>query len=96
VRPYTDAYPLLRPHLVYLQVKDARAADGTVTPAGEGDGQVRETLTALRDSGFTGYLSLEPHLDLAGRQGGFSGPARFRQAAQALKRLLDDLSIGWQ
>jgi sugar phosphate isomerase/epimerase len=96
VRPFTDAYPLLRPHLVYLQVKDARAADGEVTPAGEGDGEMRETLLALRDSGFTGYLSLEPHLDLAGRQGGFSGPDKFRQAAQALKRLLDDLSIGWQ
>jgi sugar phosphate isomerase/epimerase len=96
VRPFTEAYPLLRPHLVYLQVKDARAADGEVTPAGEGDGEMRETLLALRDSGFTGYMSLEPHLDLAGRQGGFSGPDKFRQAAQALKRLLDDLSIDWQ
>ncbi len=96
VRPFSDAYPLLRPHLVYLQVKDARAADGEVTPAGEGDGQVRETLQALRDSGFAGFMSLEPHLDLAGRPGGFSGPAKFRQAARALKRLLGELSIDWQ
>jgi sugar phosphate isomerase/epimerase len=96
VRPFTDAYPLLRPYLVYLQVKDARAADGEVTPAGEGDGEMRETLAGLRDSGFDGYVSLEPHLDLAGRQGGFSGPGKFRQAAQALKGLLDDLSIGWR
>jgi sugar phosphate isomerase/epimerase len=95
VRPFTDAYPLLRPHLVYLQVKDARADTGEVTPAGEGDGQLRETLQALRDSGFDGFMSLEPHLDLAGRHGGFSGPGKFRQAAQALKGLLDELSIGW-
>ena len=96
VRPFTDAYSLLRPYLVYLQVKDARAATGEVTPAGEGDGQLRETLLALRDSGFAGFMSLEPHLDLAGRQGGFSGPAKFRRAAQALKSLLSELSIGWQ
>jgi sugar phosphate isomerase/epimerase len=96
VRPFTDAYPLLRPHLVYVQVKDARAVDGEVTPAGEGDGEMRETLQALRDSGFTGFMSLEPHLDLAGRHGGFSGPDKFRQAAQALKRLLGELSIGWR
>ena len=96
VRPFTDAYPLLRPYLVYLQVKDARAATGEVTPAGEGNGEVRETLRALRDSGFAGFMSLEPHLDLAGRHGGFSGPDKFRQAAQALKRLLDELSIGWE
>jgi sugar phosphate isomerase/epimerase len=99
VRPFTDAYPLLRPYLEYLQVKDARAADGEVTVAGEGDGQVRETLAALRDSGFAGFASLEPHLDLAGRAGragGFSGPAKFRQAARALKRLLDEASVSWQ
>jgi sugar phosphate isomerase/epimerase len=96
VRPFSDAYPLIRPYLLYVQVKDARAADGEVTPAGEGDGELRETLTALRDSGFDGFMSLEPHLDLAGRQGGFSGPDKFRQAARALKRLLEELSIGWE
>ena len=95
VRPHTEGYRLLRPHLVYLQVKDALAATGQVVPAGRGDGEVRQTLTALRDSGFAGYMSLEPHLAEAGRYGGFSGPAGFRQAAQALKALLDELAIPW-
>jgi sugar phosphate isomerase/epimerase len=96
VRPHSDAYALLRPFLVYLQVKDALAATGQVVPAGEGDGQLRETLTALRDSGFTGFMSLEPHLAQAGRFGGFSGPQGFRRAAQALKSLLNELSISYQ
>jgi len=96
VRPHTDGYGLLRPYLVYLQVKDALAATGEVVPAGQGDGQVRETLSALRDSGFEGYVSLEPHLGQAGRYGGFSGPDGFRRAAEALKALLDELSIAWQ
>jgi sugar phosphate isomerase/epimerase len=96
VRPHTEGYGLLRPYLVYLQVKDALAATGEVVPAGQGDGQVRETLAALRDSGFAGYVSLEPHLATAGRFGGFSGPGDFRRAAQALKALLTDLSIPWQ
>jgi sugar phosphate isomerase/epimerase len=92
----SDAYALLRPFLVYLQVKDAVAAAGEVVPAGQGDGQVRETLTALRDSGFAGFMSLEPHLAQAGRFGGFSGQEGFRRAATALKILLDELSIPWQ
>jgi sugar phosphate isomerase/epimerase len=96
VRPQTEAYGLLRPYLTYLQVKDAVAATGAVVPAGEGDGQVRETLEALRSSQFEGYVSLEPHLAEAGRFGGFSGPAEFRRAAQALKALLAELSIPWQ
>jgi sugar phosphate isomerase/epimerase len=96
VRPHSDAYPLLRPFLVYLQVKDALAATGEVVPAGEGDGQLRETLAALRDSGFAGFMSLEPHLAQAGRFGGFSGPQGFRRAAQALKSLLNELAIEYR
>jgi sugar phosphate isomerase/epimerase len=96
VRPHTEGYGLLRKYLVYLQVKDALAASGAVVPAGEGDGEMRETLAALRDSGFAGYVSLEPHLAEAGRFGGFSGPAEFRRAARALKALLGELSIPWR
>ena len=96
VRPFTQAYHLLRPYLVYLQVKDALATTGQVVLAGHGDGQVRETLAALRDSGFAGFVSLEPHLAQAGRHGGFSGPDGFSRAAQALKSLLTELSIPWR
>jgi sugar phosphate isomerase/epimerase len=96
VRPFTQAYAPLRPYLVYLQVKDALAATGEVVPAGQGDGELRETLAALRDSGFTGYMSLEPHLAQAARFGGFSGPEGFARAASALKILLNEASISWQ
>ena len=96
VRPFSDAYALLRPYLVYLQVKDARASAGEVVPAGQGDGELRETLAALRDSGFAGFMSLEPHLAQAGRFGGFSGPEGFHRAAQALKFLLKEASISWR
>jgi sugar phosphate isomerase/epimerase len=96
VRPHTDAYPLLRPYLVYLQVKDALAATGEVVPAGEGDGQLRDTLAALAADGFAGFVSLEPHLATAGRYGGFSGRPGFQRAAQALKLILNDLAISYR
>lgn len=93
VRPFTDGYAMLRPHLDYLQVKDAVAATGAVVPAGEGDGELRETLTALRDDGYEGYASLEPHLDEAFELGGFSGPAAFGQAARAFAALLAEIAV---
>ena len=96
VRPFSDAYALIRPHLVYLQVKDALAATGEVVPAGQGDGELRETLAALRDSGFAGFMSLEPHLARAGRHGGFSGPEGFTLAARSLKLILNELGIPWR
>jgi sugar phosphate isomerase/epimerase len=96
VRPFTQGYGLLRPYLVYLQVKDALAATGEVVPAGQGDGQVRQTLAALRDSDFEGFVSLEPHLAQAERYGGFSGPEGFLRAARALKSILNELAISWR
>jgi sugar phosphate isomerase/epimerase len=88
VKPFDDAYPLLRPHLEYLQVKDALFADSTVRPAGEGDGQLQPTINALRDSGYSGFASLEPHLTGAFGLGGFSGPAAFGVAARAFARVV--------
>lgn len=93
VKPFTDGYAMLRPHLEYLQVKDAAFATGEVVPAGQGDGELRETLTALRDDGYTGFASLEPHLNEAYELGGYSGPWAFGVAARAFRGLLDDLGI---
>lgn len=93
VRPFTEGYAMLRPHLEYLQVKDALAATGQVVPAGEGDGELLETLTALRDDGYAGFASLEPHLVQTHAAGGFSGPAAFGVAARALRSLADRLGV---
>lgn len=93
VRPFTDAFAQLSPYLEYLQLKDAHAATGEVVPCGHGDGQLRETLAALRDSGYTGFASLEPHLAEGHALGGFSGPRAFGEAARAFRELCDDLGI---
>ena len=91
VRPFTDAYPLLEQYIAYVHVKDARMNDGQITPAGEGDGQLRESFAALKQHGYTGILALEPHLAMAGRSSGFTGPERFHVAVQALRKVLAGL-----
>jgi sugar phosphate isomerase/epimerase len=93
VRPFSDGYRMLRPHLEYLQVKDARAETGQVVPAGEGDGQLHETLAALREDGYTGFASLEPHLAAGFELGGFSGPAEFGRAARAFRGLTGQIGV---
>ncbi len=96
VRPYTEGYDLLRPYVEYVHVKDALMDSGQVVPAGQGDGQLDETIAALRNSGFDGFFSLEPHLRAAGRFSGFSGPELFRQAASAFKQLLLAHRVEWE
>jgi len=93
VRPFDEGYTMLRSHIEYLQVKDAVAATGAVVPAGRGDGQLLETLTALRDDGYSGFASLEPHLDSGHLLGGFSGPRAFGTAARAFAALLDRIGV---
>ncbi|WP_432985791.1 sugar phosphate isomerase/epimerase family protein [Dactylosporangium sp. CA-233914] len=93
VRPFDEGYALLRPYIEYLQVKDARAADGIEVPAGTGDGQLRETLVALRDCGFAGFASLEPHLADPAFPAVLSGPRRFGEAARAFAALTAQLGV---
>jgi len=88
VRPYTEGYQMLRRHLEYVQIKDARAADGTVVTAGNGDGEVLQTIRALRHDGFDGFFSLEPHLGATSSSGAFSGPELWRQAHEDFTQLL--------
>lgn len=91
-KPYTDCYPLLERYIEYVHIKDARfAAEMTITPPGEGDGEIREVLSALKKRGYDGFLSLEPHLSLAGKFSGFSGPENFRRAVVSLKKILKDI-----
>lgn len=96
VRPHTDGYESLRPFIDYVHVKDARLADGEVVPPGQGDGEVRETIRALKTSGFDGFFSLEPHLAHAGAFSGFSGPDLFRLAVQSFKTLLQEEHVAWR
>ncbi len=91
VRPMTDAWPALAEYVTHVHIKDAVFADGTVRPAGEGDGAIPQLLTALVERGYSGFLTLEPHLQIAGPSGGFSGEAGMRMATAALRGLLTRL-----
>jgi sugar phosphate isomerase/epimerase len=95
VRPFTEAYPLLRPHLAYMQIKDAHLDTGEVVATGRGDGEMVETIRQLRQDGFDGYFSLEPHLSQTHALGGFSGPDLFTEAWQAFTDLLKSENIAY-
>lgn len=93
VKPFDEGYGKLRPHLEYLQVKDALFSNGHVTPAGEGDGDLLRTVEALKADGYTGFASLEPHLAGAHGLGGFSGPTAFGIAARAFAKVTSEAGV---
>jgi sugar phosphate isomerase/epimerase len=92
IRPYPNALLQVVEFVEYLHVKDAKlGVRGEMRPAGEGDGRIPETLEALAARGFEGYLSLEPHLQVAGEAGGFSDEEGFRTATRALTDVLESV-----
>jgi sugar phosphate isomerase/epimerase len=86
--PTRRGWAALGSFIEYVHVKDARLADGCITPAGEGDGQVGELLDKLKERGYQGFLSLEPHLAHAGHSSGFSGADGMKRAVKALRQLM--------
>ena len=92
-RPMRDWFPWLLPHLDTLHIKDAIESEHRIVPAGGGDGQIEETLRWLIEQGWSGPLTLEPHLSAAGPLGGFSGAQLFEEATNALRRILERVGV---
>ena len=89
VRPYTEGYQMLRPHLEYIQIKDALAADGTVVTAGKGDGEVAaDHPRPARTTGSTGSSRSNRTWATTSSSGAFSGPELWRQAHADFTELL--------
>ena len=82
-----DAWPLIKPYAIHIHIKDVIAKDDRAVAAGQGDGHIEEILVDLKNSGYSGFLSLEPHLKAAGQFSGFSGPTLFKMAVEALKAI---------
>lgn len=83
-----DNWPSLKPYTTHIHIKDAMLKDGSVVPAGEGDGQLEPILVDAYKSGYRAFLTLEPHLKVAGHSHGETGPELFKTAVDALKKIL--------
>lgn len=100
IKPATEAYPMVKEFTDYIHCKDARYPTpgqelGEVVPSGEGDGQFPELLQALKQSGFNGFLSIEPHLGDFDAFGGLCGPELWTTAHTALVKLLNEANAEW-
>ena len=100
-----ESYGVLRGKIRHVHVKDSvREGNGAhAVCIGEGEGQVREILSALRDDGYNGWLSLETHyrLDVSlddetlrlpgGTAFSAGGAAASAQSMRALAAIIDEI-----
>jgi 3-dehydroshikimate dehydratase len=88
-----EAWSRLRSHVKHFHVKDFDCKTHHNVPAGAGDGQIPRLLGEAAGWGYDGFCVLEPHLVIAEKSFGFTGPERFADAANALKQILREQSI---
>ena len=99
-KPVDEAYPLVKEYVDYIHVKDTTTPTvehpiGLITPAGQGDGQFQELFATLKEDGFDGFFSIEPHLGDFDEFGGLCGPDLWTDAHTALIDLFTQTDVEW-
>ncbi len=92
-QPIDEAWSRLFPMVKHFHVKDYDPKTHHCVPAGSGAGQIPRLLGEAAAAGYDGFCVLEPHLIVAEKSFGFTGPERFADAANALKQILDQLAL---
>lgn len=100
-----EFYRSVKPFIRHIHIKDAvylGPSEGIFpktrfTLPGEGNGEVREILREVLASGYSGFLSIEPHTDTVYHGETGLSPREARMASyvaygQALERLVDEVS----
>jgi sugar phosphate isomerase/epimerase len=94
VDPMLEAYPVVAPHIGYVHIKDATREPWQFVPVGVGQGKVEELVVALHKRGFSGYLSVEPHLH--SYLPNATDSERVQTAINALTSILEKHAIAWK
>jgi 3-dehydroshikimate dehydratase len=82
--PLIDAYPSLQEQINLLHLRDARSSDGTLTPLGAGDGEIKELLRAMWQNSYQGSITLNP------TDGSFGGQT-FSEAVRTVRQMLTEI-----
>ncbi|HUS46873.1 MAG TPA: sugar phosphate isomerase/epimerase family protein [Phycisphaerae bacterium] len=94
VAPYDGAWAKGLDSLTdYFHIKDKLPAADVCVPAGQGAGQLDRIFADLKARNWSGYMTLEPHMQVAGQFSGFTGPELFARAVRGLRLLCDRAGI---
>ncbi len=80
-------WPLMKPYVVHIHIKDWKLGADTGSMPGEGDGQIKELLAELAEMKYEGCMTMEPHLKVGGQFGGSTGTELFSKAIAAVREL---------
>lgn len=89
----TSCWPLMKPYVVHIHIKDWKLNADIGSIPGQGDGQIKELLAELAEINYKGFITMEPHLKAGGQFGGETGPELFSQAVSAVRQLAKETRL---
>lgn len=88
-----SCWPLMKPYVVHVHIKDWKLGADIGSVPGEGHGQIKELLAELAAIDYDGFLTMEPHLKVGGQFGGSTGPELFSIATDAVRELAAEVGL---
>jgi sugar phosphate isomerase/epimerase len=97
-------YEAAKPHIAYVHIKAHTGPSGTHTWPDIGESKIRETIQDLLESGYNGFVSIEPHIQsvIHEKKGISNADAAYQsymEYGQRLMQLVDRVKqarSGWQ
>lgn len=88
-----SCWPLMRPYVVHIHIKDWKLGADIGSIPGQGNGQINELLGELAAMDYNGYMTMEPHLQTGGQFSGSTGPELFSRATAAVREIAERVCL---
>ncbi len=88
-----SCWPIMKPCVSHIHIKDWKVGASLGSVPGQGDAQIKPLLKELADMNYSGFITMEPHLQKGGQFGGVTGPELFAQAINETKRIAQEIGL---
>lgn len=86
----TSCWPIMKDHVTHVHIKDWKlGSKDTGSLPGEGDGQIQMLVRELKNIGYSGFVTLEPHMSSGGRFGGETSEEQFTAALDKVRYFIN-------
>jgi len=91
--PFDRCWPVMKPYVKHIHIKDWTLGNTLGDVPGEGQGQIMELVTELKKMKYDGYLTMEPHLSKGGQFGGETTSEKFETSVKAVRNMADKVQL---
>jgi sugar phosphate isomerase/epimerase len=91
-----EGWQMTKEWTAHFHIKDWVHGEKHGRPAGEGHGRIADVMAEAVARKYDGFATLEPHLLGGGPTGGVTGAELFPKAADAYKRILDQVGAQYR